>query len=113
MDISRLKSLAAHESGDKVLEEFFRENEGENPILFWKKRVQESEIKIKDLENLLASLDNQSGVQMNQEWLEKEKNYLERIETLEKMNSQNMDVTESDAISSLEIKTGTEMFSFK
>ena len=104
MDISRLLGLVSHESGDKVLEEFFRENGSENPIKYWKDQLEVSQNKIADLERVLAALENHSLSEQQLAWLETEKKYLRRIEDLEKVSSQFTKYSESESVSSLQSK---------
>jgi hypothetical protein len=106
MDIARLKSLIAHENGDKVLQEFFRENLGGDASKYFQEKMGDAEKKIHELENLVEAVAKTDPVRVEKEkeWQEKEVGYKEEILKLEKMNSQLMESNEGDLIGSLEKK---------
>jgi hypothetical protein len=106
MDVARLKSLIAHENGDKLLQEFFRDNLGGDASKYFQEKMEDAEKKIHELQNLVEAVAKADPVrtEREKEWQEKEAGYKEEILKLEKMNSQLIGSNKGDLIGSLEMK---------
>jgi hypothetical protein len=106
MDLARLKSLIAHESGDKVLEEFFREHLGGDASKYFQEKMGVAEKKIQELQNLVDAVTKTDPDQVEKEkdWLDREAGYKGQIEKLEKETSQYSAVKDGDLMGTLHIK---------
>lgn len=106
MDLARLKSLIAHENGDKELQEFFRDNLGGDVSKYFQEKLADAEKKIQELEKVVEAItqSDPGRVEKEKEWLEKEANYKSQIETLENQNSLSNGIKEVELMGSSQTK---------